>query len=216
MNLFAIILMVLGGFGGVMALGLAIACKSDPKIFKISRICTLICVAMLIIGIIIPSVENSNKQKKFEEAVILEIEQKIEEFTQGNPADNVKYEITIGQIKKYRSDVDVRVVYKIETTREPEVVAGKKFYPFYDYDILFSPCKIESVDMSADLYGEVYVNGELRKTEKNITSSSGDSKTCRICGTSYSDSENVKSIQRSNMCTRCDKNYKYAADAAGY
>ena len=216
MDNLSIVLIVCGAMFGLLALGFAIACKSDPKIFKISLIITLICVALLIIGIIIPSVESSNKQKKFEEALILEIEQKIEEFTQGNPADNVKYEITIGQIKKYASGVDVRVVYNIETTREPEIVAEKKFYPFYDYNVLFSSCNIESVDMSADLYGEVYVNGELRMTEKNITSSNSGAKTCRICGTSYSDSENVKSIQRTNMCTRCYNNYKYASKAAGY
>ena len=109
------------------------------------------------------------------------------------------------------------MVYNIETSREPEIVEGKKFYTFYDYDILFDYyCELEAIEMSAYLYGEVYVNGELRKTENKIGSSNSENHKCSICGTSYSSGENVSSIKRTNMCTRCYKNYKYAADAEGY
>ena len=214
MNILAIILIVSGAMFGLFALCVAIGCKSDPKVFKISLIVTLICVALLIIGIIISSASNSNKQEKIEEAVVLEIEQKIEKFTQGNPADNVKYEIMIGETKGY--NLDIRIVYNIETTRQPEVINGKKFYPFYDYDVLFSRCDLESVEMSAYPYGEVYVNGELRMTKKGLGSSNSGSQTCSVCGTSYSNSEDVNSIQRRNMCTRCYGNYKYASNAADY
>ena len=97
MNILAIVLIVSGAMFGVCALCVTIGFKSDPKVFKISLIVTLICVALLIIGIVISSVGNSSKEKEFEEALVVELERRIEEFTQGNPADNVEYEITIGK-----------------------------------------------------------------------------------------------------------------------
>lgn len=42
-------------------------------------------------------------------------------------------------------------------------------------------------------------------------SSSGGSARCVICDTRYSDSDNVKSINRSDMCKQCYKNYKYSS-----
>ena len=174
------------------------------------RIVKLFVFVVLILACVFPFTSCSSKQEKFEEAVILEIEQRIEEFTQGNPADNVKYEITIGQIKKYRSDVDVRVVYNIETTREPEIVAGKKFYLFYDYHVLFSSCNLESIEMSADLYGEVYVNGELKYTEKAPSSSNqgGSSITCQ-----YKDSNGKRTCTReATRGSLCEYHFKMLDD----
>lgn len=176
---------------------------------KTNRIIALLLSAILLLSGISILSGCGNKKKEIEEALVVELEQRIEKFTQGNPADNVKYEITIG--KKTGSNIDVQVIYNIETSREPEIVAGKKFYTFYDYDILFDhTCELESVEMWADLYGEVYVNGELRKTENKIASSNSGSKKCSVCGKSYS------SGGTSNMCSQCYKNYKYASKAAGY
>ena len=51
-------------------------------------------------------------------------------------------------------------------------------------------------------------------TSSSSSSSSSDSnsKRCPICEKKYSDRENVKSINHTNMCSKCNKNYKYAAE----
>lgn len=36
---------------------------------------------------------------------------------------------------------------------------------------------------------------------------SGDTRVCRVCNKTFSDSGNVKSIRRTNMCSRCYSNY---------
>ena len=41
------------------------------------------------------------------------------------------------------------------------------------------------------------------------SSSSLGSDRCGVCNKTYSDSTNVKSIHRTNMCSKCNKNYKY-------
>lgn len=46
-------------------------------------------------------------------------------------------------------------------------------------------------------------------------SSSGSSRTCGYCGRSFTDSSNKSSIARTNLCTNCYNNYKWASDALG-
>ena len=156
----------------------------------------------------------SNKQKEFEEAVVLEIEQRVEKLRQKNPNDSIKYEIIIEDVGSYGADV--MVIYNIETTQEPEIIGGHKFYSSYDYSEWLALFKgfdfLDSLNMKGDAYGEGYINGELNHTEKHLGSSSSSdssSKKCSICGKSYS------SGGTSNMCDQCYKNYKYASDAAG-
>lgn len=168
MNILAIVLIVSGAMFGLCALCVAIGFKSDPKVFKISLIVTLICVALLIIGIVISLVGNSNKQKnlevELEAALVVELEQAVNEFKEENPNDILKYEMTIEEFDDH--DAEVRVVYKIETKKKPEIIGDIKFYSSHNYYTLFPHCFLESVGIMADVYGEVYVNGELRYTEK--------------------------------------------------
>lgn len=42
------------------------------------------------------------------------------------------------------------------------------------------------------------------------SSSSSNSLTCRVCGRSFSDDSNKRSIRLNNMCNNCYKNFKYA------
>ena len=159
---------------------------------KVTRIIALLLsVILLLSGISILS-GCSNKEKEFEEALVVELERRIEEFTQGNPADNVEYEITSIEIDGYYAYI--RVVYNIETTQKPEMYGNYKYYSSHNYDLLLDSIHLESVEMSAEIYG----------------SSNSSSKKCSVCGKSYS------SGGSSNMCSQCYKNYKYAADAAGY
>ena len=58
--------------------------------------------------------------------------------------------------------------------------------------------------------------GFASKETLGSSSTSGDTAYCGICEKRYSDRDNVKSINHTNMCKRCYKNYNYAADAAGY
>lgn len=37
----------------------------------------------------------------------------------------------------------------------------------------------------------------------------GSSRTCRSCGRSFTDSSNVSSIKKTNMCTNCYGNYQW-------
>lgn len=46
-------------------------------------------------------------------------------------------------------------------------------------------------------------------------SGSGSSKTCPVCGRSFSDTTNVSSIRRRNMCVNCYSNYQWGQKAAG-
>lgn len=40
-------------------------------------------------------------------------------------------------------------------------------------------------------------------------SAGGSSRTCRSCGRSFTDSSNVSSIKKTNMCTNCYGNYQW-------
>lgn len=40
-----------------------------------------------------------------------------------------------------------------------------------------------------------------------------NSKTCSNCGRVFTDSENVGSIRKTNMCTNCYNNYKFGTEA---
>ena len=56
------------------------------------------------------------------------------------------------------------------------------------------------------------LNGNLGSSN---TSSSGSSRTCRSCGRKFTDSSNKSSIARTNMCTNCYNNFKWASSAVG-
>ena len=46
-------------------------------------------------------------------------------------------------------------------------------------------------------------------------SSSHSDETCQVCGRTFNwDSENASSIRRTNMCTTCYSNYKWAREQA--
>ena len=49
----------------------------------------------------------------------------------------------------------------------------------------------------------------------NSNSTYSNTVECKVCGRSFSkDSENAKSIKRTNMCSQCYKNYEYAENAS--
>lgn len=60
------------------------------------------------------------------------------------------------------------------------------------------------------LIGGLLIIGDI-SDNTGSSSSGGDSERCGICNTTYSDRDNVKSINHTNMCKRCYKNYKYAS-----
>ena len=179
---------------------------------KKANIAVGIVLGFLLINVVALWMIKKDEQKEIEETVVSEVvskvEQRIDEFKQENTEDILKYEITIDEID---DRAVVKVVYNIDTTQEPEIIGGYKFYS-HNYYALFPSLFLESVKIGVDTYGEVYVNGELIHTEKKKTygSSNNDSKKCAVCGKSYS------SGGSSNMCSQCYKNYKYASDAAGY
>ena len=175
-------------------------------------IALLLSLLLLLSGVTILS-GCSNKQEKCEEAVILEIEQKIKEFKQRNPDDNVRYEIN--SITLDGHDAYIHVVYNIETTQKYEMYGNYKYYSSHNYYTLFaSSIYLESVEMCAQIYGEAYVNGELQETKdkKTYGSSNSSSKKCSECGKSYSSSSGDI-----GMCSSCYmKLKKYAAENSGY
>ena len=179
---------------------------------KKANIAAGIVLGFLLINVVALWMIKKDEQKEIEETIISEVEQRIEEFKQENPDDDIKYEITSVEI--YGLQAYVRVVYNIETAQEPEMLGDYKYYPSHPlYSSLLRSVSLDVSDIiSAELYGEVYVNGELKETEdkKIYGSSNSGSEKCSVCGKSYS------SGGTSNMCSQCYKNYKYAADAAGY
>ena len=48
-------------------------------------------------------------------------------------------------------------------------------------------------------------------SDSSGSSSSSDSLTCKVCGRSFSDSANKKSIRSTNMCSNCYRNYSYVS-----
>lgn len=56
------------------------------------------------------------------------------------------------------------------------------------------------------------LNGNFGSTN---TGSTGSSRTCRSCGRKFADSTNKSSIARTNMCTNCYNNFKWASSAVG-
>ena len=56
------------------------------------------------------------------------------------------------------------------------------------------------------------LNGNLGSSN---TGSSGSSRTCPSCGRKFTDSTNKSSIARTNMCTNCYNNFKWASSAVG-
>ena len=44
-------------------------------------------------------------------------------------------------------------------------------------------------------------------------SGGSSSRTCSYCNRVFTDSENIKSIRKTNMCTNCYNNYKIGSDA---
>lgn len=50
----------------------------------------------------------------------------------------------------------------------------------------------------------------VMSTDSGSSSNSGDKgSTCAVCGRTFTDYENKKSIRRNNMCQNCYKNYEY-------
>lgn len=61
--------------------------------------------------------------------------------------------------------------------------------------------------------GSLIVLGMLTALLFGGSRSGGSSRTCGSCGRSFSDSTNVSSIKRTNMCSNCYHNYQVAMDA---
>lgn len=73
---------------------------------------------------------------------------------------------------------------------------------------------------TVSLYGEqitVYINGQGSHTPETTTmelDNDKDTVQCQVCGNKYKkDSDNAKSINRTNMCSSCYNNYKTLSDA---
>lgn len=52
-------------------------------------------------------------------------------------------------------------------------------------------------------------------SSSTTATSTSNSKTCQVCGKTFTDSDNKHSIKMTNMCKQCYSNYEYAMNATG-
>lgn len=149
---------------------------------------------------------------------------------------NIQYEITgIEKKKDVRGKVYV-VFLKISCDANNDLNETEKSLVAYDIEKLIDKYSTEDFITSKGLRVTFWsttthekqvtsiVNGEIihrPETEaehseemKKYRENHVDTITCKSCGRSFqSDSENAKSIRKTNMCTNCYNNYKKASDA---
>lgn len=73
---------------------------------------------------------------------------------------------------------------------------------------------LKSIIVIAIVIAILFVIPEMLNGSSN-TGSTGSSRTCRSCGRTFTDSTNKSSIARTNMCTNCYNNFKWASSAIG-
>ena len=73
---------------------------------------------------------------------------------------------------------------------------------------------LKSIIVIAIVIAILFVIPEMPNGNSN-TGSTGSSRTCRSCGRTFTDSTNKSSIARTNMCTNCYNNFKWASSAIG-
>ena len=155
----------------------------------------------------------SNEKKEVEQEFLPYLEQAIDEVkSEYSYIEDITYEYTLekGNYRYY-----AYVVFQIEASVDYEKNVDAVFGVGDMFSIkldLFVHEYLENAKVIVESYGDIFVNGKeaAHQDKSSIKSSNSGSKTCSICGKSYS------SGGTSNMCSQCYKNYKYAADAAGY
>ena len=153
----------------------------------------------------------SNEKKEVEQEFLEIIDPIIDEVKREySYIEDITYEYTLEK-ENYR--YNVHIVYQIDSSVDYEKDLNNAL--FCDMSSikskLFDDYYSDKLSVGVDLYGEIFANGkEVASKDLFKSSSKSGSKTCSICGKSYS------SGGTSNMCSQCYKNYKYAADAAGY
>lgn len=139
-----------------------------------------------------------NKQEKFEEAYIAALEKTIDVFKSENIGNvySVTYNIA------FKEDYEVEIVFYVQSYQEIKNAS---------YVSLFYPTNNstdENLPISANTYGEVYINGKLEHTKNKPSYGSTHSELCQ-----YKNSNGTRTC--TNKATRgelCEYHFKMLDD----
>lgn len=203
--------------------------EKDKKMSGSKKIMVSILIAIVCICAIFWGLSAEKKQKAKEEYTAL-LEERMKDIGQKYGLSNVAVQVTT--VKKGNSR---GYIFGTTINFEGDAKAfdneNNDDYSLFDFqsdiyydDSLWNMKRLPSSGIGIDAfdsilyYTTVELNGNViftprTENKSSSSSSSKNSSRCKVCGRSFTDDENKKSIRHTNMCVNCYNNYQFGVEA---